>query len=460
MTTTQMSQLCSFVMKGPYWRLKSQYGFFCTNRGSIKNNQKIMKTNRLVFSKISAGALVSAMALSALIYGTAFAATTPSVNVSINNESNANVTSVPVGTVVHLNTSVSSSTGPVATGTIDFSSYANTTCSGTATVQTGVALVNGGANSATTTVGSNGLSYKASYVATGDVYSSTTSSCVSVQAVSTGVTLNTTLSTTTVVQGTSVSQSSALNGATANATGTVSYGFYTNNSCSANRVLAGVKNVSSAVVPQSDLVQFNTVGTFYWRADYSGDQFNNAVNGPCQTLSVLSSSTPVTPTPVGPGSLSGTAYNDLNKNRTRDNGEAGISGFTIKLYGGTFWWNWGKPKAVATTTTDANGNYSFTGLQDGLYRIEEIKLNGWNQISSDYRWVLLINGKSLTGLDFANTAKVNASSTATTTPPRKDDDHKNKGQEKKEEQREKKINKLFEKINKIENKGKGNGKNH
>src|SRR5574343_1314157 len=141
-----------------------------------------MKFKNFSFSELTLGVLFTEMvvAIYSFSFTTAFAATVPTVNVSINNESNANVTSVPVGTVVHLNTSVSSSTGPVATGTIDFSSYQNTTCSGVATVQTGVALVNGSANSSTTTVGSNGLSYKASYVATGDVYASTTSSCVGV----------------------------------------------------------------------------------------------------------------------------------------------------------------------------------------------------------------------------------------------------------------------------------------
>lgn len=318
-----------------------------------------MKTKGLVFSNISMAVVLTAIVVSAyaFTFTKAFAATVPTVNVSINNESNANVTSVPVGTVVRLNTSVSSSTGPTATGSIDFSSYQNTSCSGTASVQSGVVLVNGSANSTTTTVGSNGLSYKATYVATGDVYASTTSSCVSV-------------------------------------TGTV----------------------------------------------------------------VTPTPTP-TPTPTGIGSISGTAFNDLNKNKTKDSGETGIAGFTVKLYGGTFWWNWGKPRAVATTTTDANGNYSFTGLADGIYRVEETKLTGWAQISGDFRWVLVVNGKSLTGLDFANISKANASSTATTTPHRKDKDEKReRKEEKREEHREKKINKLMEKINKIENKGRGSGR--
>ena len=417
-----------------------------------------MKTKGLVFSNISMAVVLTAIVVSAyaFTFTKAFAATVPTVNVSINNESNANVTSVPVGTVVHLNTSVSSSTGPIATGTVDFSSYQNTTCSGTATVQTGVALVNGSANSATTTVGNNGLSYKASYVATGDVYASTTSSCVSINSTSNAVSLNSTLSSSSILVGGSVSQSATLSGVTANATGTVAYSVYSNSSCNADKQDAGVKTVSNGTVAGSNSMTFSTAGTKYFQAVYSGDQFNSGATGQCQSFSINNAPTP---TPTGTGSISGTAFNDLNKNKTKDSGEAGIGGFTVKLYGGTFWWNWGKPRAVATTTTDANGNYSFTGLADGIYRVEETKLTGWAQISGDFRWVLVVNGKSLTGLDFANISKANASSTATSTPNKKDKDEKReRKEEKREEHREKKINKLMEKINKIENKGRGNGR--
>lgn len=318
-----------------------------------------MKFKNFTLSNLTLGVLFTALVVVAysFTFSTAFAATVPTVNVSINNENNSNVTSVNVGTVVRLNTTVASSSGPVAQGTVDFSSFANTTCAGTATSQNGVALVNGSANSSTTTVPANGLSYKVFYNSQTEVYASTTSSCVSV----------------------------------------------------------------TAVTP--------------------------ATTTPPVTVS-------------GNGSISGTSYNDLNKNKVKDGGESGISGFTVNLYGGTFWWNWGKMSVVKTTTTDSNGNYSFTGLADGLYRVEEKKLNGWAQISGDFKWVLILNGKNLTGLDFANIAKANASTTATTTPVRKDNDHKNRGQEKKiekmqekemkkEAQRERKITKLLGKIEKI-----------
>jgi len=397
----------------------------------------------------------------AFTFSSVFAATIPTIETVIKNGSNATVTTAPIGTAVKAQTTVASSTGPVALGTVNFSLYPNTTCSGSATTQSGVLLASGVADSSTTTVGSNGLSYKVFYNGQADVYASTTGSCVTLLATSGNVGLNSTLSSSTITVGGSVYQNATLTGLTANATGTVAFAVYTNNSCTADKIDAGTKSVTNGTVSSSNSIQFNTVGTRYFQAKYSGDQFNTGVDGLCQSFAVVGAPTPVpVPVPTGPGILSGTSFNDVNKNKTRDAGEVGIAGFTVRLYGGTFWWNWGRHRAIATTTTDVNGNYSFTGLSDGIYRIEETKLIGWAQVSPDYKWVLLINGKSLTGLDFANISKVNGTTTATTTPGRKDDDHKNRGQEKKEQkkiereekkeaQKEKKINKLYDRINKI-----------
>ena len=59
------------------------------------------------------------------------------------------------------------------------------------------------------------------------------------------------------------------------------------------------------------------------------------------------------------GSISGTLYCDLNKNKQLDSGEPGIPGQTVTLTG----------PVNATTTTDANGNYLFSNLPGGSYSI-------------------------------------------------------------------------------------------
>jgi len=51
-------------------------------------------------------------------------------------------------------------------------------------------------------------------------------------------------------------------------------------------------------------------------------------------------------------------YVDANKNSMLDSGEAGIGGITVTLKNSS-------GNVIATTTTAANGTYSFTGLAAG-----------------------------------------------------------------------------------------------
>ena len=56
-------------------------------------------------------------------------------------------------------------------------------------------------------------------------------------------------------------------------------------------------------------------------------------------------------------SISGIIYNDANLNGAQDVGEVGIASATVKLNG------------TITATTDANGNYTFNGLNAGMYTV-------------------------------------------------------------------------------------------
>src|SRR5437016_614725 len=72
--------------------------------------------------------------------------------------------------------------------------------------------------------------------------------------------------------------------------------------------------------------------------------------------------------------LSGHAFNDVNGNGSKDIGEPGLSGWTIFLdtnNNGTL--DFGEP----STLTDSNGNYSFTNLAAGTYRVREVAPAGW-----------------------------------------------------------------------------------
>lgn len=471
--------------------------------------------------KVSLGTVLAVVAFF-VVSTLAHAEAAPSVTNQIQNSSNNVVSTALVGSSVHNVVRVASSTSSaIPQGTVDFSVYANTSCSGSpSSTQNGVALVNGFATSSASSVTSSGISYKTHY--SGDVnniaadsqctfvtatsnsstisatLSTTTSvlagsivhqsstlsnvtanasgtvaytvysnsSCstpvqgAGVRTVTNGIvpdsdnvtfnnpgtyyfqavysgdqnnsaatttcangiltvtavptqtknspTITTTLSSTSIQVGSSVHDSAVLNGETSNATGTVSYKVYSNNSCTTLWANAGSQSVTSGLVPDSAPVLFNIAGTYYWQVTYSGDQNNNAATSTCTSEVVTVSASGTTP-PVSTttNSISGQVYNDLNKNGHKDAGEPGLSGFKINLYnsanfnGGTY------DSVFKTATTDANGNYAFNSLADGTYSVEQLKKTGWKQNSDDYPSVAVSSGTGKSAIDFAEVAKKN-----------------------------------------------------
>jgi hypothetical protein len=97
-------------------------------------------------------------------------------------------------------------------------------------------------------------------------------------------TIATTLSATSITVGGQVHDSSALTGASAGATGTVTYSVYTDNKCTiaATPSDGGTKTLNAdGTVPDSDALTFNAVGDYYWQAVYSGDGNNNGATSTC-----------------------------------------------------------------------------------------------------------------------------------------------------------------------------------
>ena len=79
-----------------------------------------------------------------------------------------------------------------------------------------------------------------------------------------------------------------------------------------------------------------------------------------------------TPLPI---TLSGTVFNDLNADNVQEAGEPGIAGVTLTLYELNDSGNY--VSTGNTATTDANGNYSFTGILPGTYQVVETQPSGY-----------------------------------------------------------------------------------
>jgi hypothetical protein len=97
-----------------------------------------------------------------------------------------------------------------------------------------------------------------------------------------GTQIATTLSATSVLLGSTVHDSAILSGATPDAGGTVTYTVYTDSTCQTVYADAGTNlTVTNGIVPDSNPVTFNDLGTFYWQVVYSGDAKNTGSSSPC-----------------------------------------------------------------------------------------------------------------------------------------------------------------------------------
>ncbi len=147
----------------------------------------------------------------------------------------------------------------------------------------------------------------------------------------TNPTIVTTLSATTVNLGSTVHDSSALTDATSDAGGTVAYKVYTDNACSLNVQDAGTKTVTNGIVPDSDKINFNTAGDYYWQASYSGDAKNNAAISACTDEHLVVNPSTLTinkEADTGDGYVNG---NSLGFTWTLDGGPAQQMGATVNV---------------------------------------------------------------------------------------------------------------------------------
>lgn len=106
---------------------------------------------------------------------------------------------------------------------------------------------------------------------------------------------------------------------------------------------------------------------------------------------------------VVPGSVSGTAWTDINGNGIREVTEPGTSGRVIFVDLNS---NGALDVAEPNATTAADGSYTITGVLPGTVTVVQQAKAGWNATAptSGLRTLALKNGETATGLDFGSQA--------------------------------------------------------
>lgn len=101
------------------------------------------------------------------------------------------------------------------------------------------------------------------------------------------------------------------------------------------------------------------------------------------------------------GEVHGMKFEDLNANRIKDTFETGLADWKINIKGTDTITG---EEVNITTTTDANGNYSFLNLTNGTYVVSEELKSGWIQTtpSTGTYTVNIISGSNIAGQDFGN----------------------------------------------------------
>jgi hypothetical protein len=120
----------------------------------------------------------------------------------------------------------------------------------------------------------------------------------------TSPTITTALSASGGIKGDTIHDSAELSGATTDAGGTVNYRYYASQAACASDTTGtagtdvSTETVTNGDVPNSDDETFNSAGTFYWAAFYSGDARNKPAKSDCasERLEIATQVAKITPT--------------------------------------------------------------------------------------------------------------------------------------------------------------------
>ncbi|MBC1562267.1 SdrD B-like domain-containing protein [Listeria booriae] len=113
---------------------------------------------------------------------------------------------------------------------------------------------------------------------------------------------------------------------------------------------------------------------------------------------------------AGTGSVSDAMFEDLNGNNVKDAGEKGVAGISITLYSDS-------GQVVASTTTGADGTYSFANLEAGTYYLHVdlstipanerlFTTSGINSQDGNSSYFTIADGQTVTGYHFGFSPQV------------------------------------------------------
>jgi protocatechuate 3,4-dioxygenase beta subunit len=136
--------------------------------------------------------------------------------------------------------------------------------------------------------------------------------------------------------------------------------------------------------PGEYTIQRGDVGTYIDAADQVGSQ-GGTLDPPDAIASIVLDTADTRKginynfSVIAPATISGHVYASQSNTGDHADGDPGIAGVTVTLYSSEDGENWA---TVATTTTNANGYYAFTGLVTGLnvmFKVVETQPTGWRQ---------------------------------------------------------------------------------
>jgi uncharacterized repeat protein (TIGR01451 family) len=247
----------------------------------------------------------------------------------------ATVTSVPLGSTVTDQATVSGTGAGTPTGTVTFTFFANGTCTGSGSPAGTGTLAAGVANSGPEGPLSGGNdSFQATYG--GDTnYLGSTGACEPFVVMTGHVTVTTAIqfggaAVTAVPVGSTVTDQATVTGSGAGTpTGSVSFTFFANATCTTPGTNAGTGTLSAGVATSNSEGPLTT-GSYSFIATYSGDANYQAATGPCEPLAVQSPKLSITKTadasPVMAGN--GIGFTVIVSN-SADPGTATATGVTL-----------------------------------------------------------------------------------------------------------------------------------